>query len=146
MTVFLFLFSRWFWWGALVSFIGCQDDSHWLLLLLSDPAFSFVFLHLMPWNTWIYVKLCLSLSRIFLKAWNQKWVRNRNRFSEIYHFASRRKRHTLNCSWTGLCPDLWGLFFFSFFFDAVVYRDPQATLSPNQIYLYPLLVWALRAQ
>lgn len=143
MTVFLFLFSRWFWWGALVSFIGCQDDSHWLLLLLSDPAFSFVFLHLMPWNTWIYVKLCLSLSRIFLKAWNQKWVRNRNRFSEIYHFASRRKRHTLNCSWTGLCPDLWGLFFF---FDAVVYRDPQATLSPNQIYLYPLLVWALRAQ
>lgn len=145
MTVFLFLFSRWFWWGALVSFIGCQDDSHWLLLLLSDPAFSFVFLHLMPWNTWIYVKLCLSLSRIFLKAWNQKWVRNRNRFSEIYHFASRRKRHTLNCSWTGLCPDLWGLFFF-FFFDAVVYRDPQATLSPNQIYLYPLLVWALRAQ
>lgn len=144
MTVFLFLFSRWFWWGALVSFIGCQDDSHWLLLLLSDPAFSFVFLHLMPWNTWIYVKLCLSLSRIFLKAWNQKWVRNRNRFSEIYHFASRRKRHTLNCSWTGLCPDLWGLFFF--FLDAVVYRDPQATLSPNQIYLYPLLVWALRAQ
>lgn len=145
MTVFLFLFSRWFWWGALVSFIGCQDDSHWLLLLLSDPAFSFVFLHLMPWNTWIYVKLCLSLSRIFLKAWNQKWVRNRNRFSEIYHFASRRKRHTLNCSWTGLCPDLWGLFFF-FFLDAVVYRDPQATLSPNQIYLYPLLVWALRAR
>lgn len=145
MTVFLFLFSRWFWWGALVSFIGCQDDSHWLLLLLSDPAFSFVFLHLMPWNTWIYVKLCLSLSRIFLKAWNQKWVLNRNRFSEIYHFASRRKRHTLNCSWTGLCPDLWGLLFF-FFFYAVVYRDPQATLSPNQIYLYPLLVWALRAQ
>lgn len=33
-----------------------------------------------------------------------------------------------------------------FFFDAVVYRDPQATLSPNQIYLYPLLVWALKAQ